>query len=111
MACCNIPPEGWRCTRESGHEGPCAAIPEGNGDYVAWCRYTERSIVTCDSDAPGAFRVYRRATPVSSAPFTEEQQAAIAKAIFDNDYSDMKRLKAAGRWIEAGGRGRKKEAE
>ena len=31
----------------------------GEGDYVAWCRYTEHSIVTCDSDAPGAFKVYR----------------------------------------------------
>lgn len=31
-------------------------------DYVAWCRYTDNGpIVTCDSDAPGAFRVYRRA--------------------------------------------------
>lgn len=28
--------------------------------HVAWCRYTERSIVTCDSDAIGAFRVYRQ---------------------------------------------------
>ena len=31
----------------------------GEGDYVAWCRYAEHSIVTCDSDAPGAFKVYR----------------------------------------------------
>lgn len=23
---CNVPPEGWKCTREGGHEGPCAAI-------------------------------------------------------------------------------------
>jgi hypothetical protein len=22
---CQIPPEGWSCSRESGHEGPCAA--------------------------------------------------------------------------------------
>lgn len=30
-------------------------------DYVAWLRYTENgSIVTCDSDAPKAFRVYRK---------------------------------------------------
>ena len=34
-------------------------------DYVAWCCYTYdesggiKSIVTCDSDAKGAFRVYR----------------------------------------------------
>lgn len=25
---CIIPPEGWNCTRKSGHEGPCAAVPE-----------------------------------------------------------------------------------
>lgn len=24
---CSIPPAGWRCTREPGHDGPCAAIP------------------------------------------------------------------------------------
>jgi hypothetical protein len=24
---CSRPPAGWRCTRESGHEGPCAAWP------------------------------------------------------------------------------------
>lgn len=24
---CSVPPEGWYCTRNSGHEGPCAAWP------------------------------------------------------------------------------------
>lgn len=24
---CNLPPEGWYCTRGIGHEGPCAARP------------------------------------------------------------------------------------
>lgn len=24
---CTVPPEGWACTRASGHEGPCAALP------------------------------------------------------------------------------------
>jgi hypothetical protein len=35
--------------------------PEDGADdgYVAWCRYTGKTIVTCDSDAEGAFRVYR----------------------------------------------------
>lgn len=41
------------------------AIDELSGqdseDYVAWCRYSGKSIVTCDSDAPRAFKVYRRA--------------------------------------------------
>ena len=24
---CDRPPAGWRCTRQPGHKGPCAAIP------------------------------------------------------------------------------------
>jgi hypothetical protein len=24
---CKLPPDGWTCTREGGHDGPCAAIP------------------------------------------------------------------------------------
>jgi hypothetical protein len=23
---CNIPPKGWKCTRDAGHSGPCAAL-------------------------------------------------------------------------------------
>ena len=26
---CTIPPPGWYCTRGAGHEGPCAAWPDG----------------------------------------------------------------------------------
>ncbi len=25
MSICDVPPTGWKCSRESGHEGPCAA--------------------------------------------------------------------------------------
>ena len=25
---CKIPPPGWLCTREEGHDGPCAALPD-----------------------------------------------------------------------------------
>lgn len=24
---CEVPPTGWFCTRENGHDGPCAAWP------------------------------------------------------------------------------------
>lgn len=24
---CEVPPEGWYCTRRPGHDGPCAALP------------------------------------------------------------------------------------
>jgi hypothetical protein len=26
---CNRPPEGWYCTRDADHSGPCAAYPDG----------------------------------------------------------------------------------
>lgn len=26
---CNLPPQGWSCSRAKGHEGPCAASPVG----------------------------------------------------------------------------------
>ena len=25
MTACTVPPKGWWCSREAGHEGPCAA--------------------------------------------------------------------------------------
>ena len=28
MKHCVVPPRGWYCTREAGHEGPCAAVPK-----------------------------------------------------------------------------------
>lgn len=48
---------------------------EANDDtYVAWCRYRNGRILLCDSDSPGAFKVYRhpraqidgKAEPVAS---------------------------------------------
>lgn len=30
MSKCERPPAGWYCTREKGHEGPCATLPEGH---------------------------------------------------------------------------------
>lgn len=41
--------------------GYARELAEREDDYVAWCRFTGNNgpIVTCDSDAPGAFRVYR----------------------------------------------------
>lgn len=32
---CTIPPEGWRCTRTRGHDGPCAAVPDKEMDDAA----------------------------------------------------------------------------
>lgn len=34
-------------------------IPAEEDSYIAWARYTNGTIRLCDSDSPGAFRVYR----------------------------------------------------
>lgn len=51
--------------------GPMVAEynPKSVDDYVAWCKYTHRGeIVTCDSDEPKAFRVYRHPSAIRSLP-------------------------------------------
>jgi hypothetical protein len=62
-------PKVLACTRPAPHvcrvNGPCNGWPtsgvlDPEDNYVAWCRRTEGgTIVTCDSDAPKAFKVYR----------------------------------------------------
>lgn len=32
VAACDIPPPGWKCSRESGHDGPCAATQPSQKD-------------------------------------------------------------------------------
>lgn len=43
---CTVPPEGWYCTRISGHEGPCAALPvvniENPDDVVSMFSVTKK---------------------------------------------------------------------
>lgn len=56
-------------------------------DYVAWIRFSGRSIRVCDSDSPGAFRVWRR--PYSRiAELEKERDAAQVqrdRAIIERD--------------------------
>ena len=38
---CDSPPPGWYCTRERGHDGPCAALPLHSSTrpepkFIAW---------------------------------------------------------------------------
>lgn len=56
-----------QCIRAEGHSGPCNGFPRPDciqQDYVAWMCYRHRGdqpyLVLCDSDEPGAFKVYRR---------------------------------------------------
>lgn len=83
-------------------------------NYVAWCRYTYdesggiQSIETCDSDAPGAFRVYARSPqPVTAAAraAAREIMQAWKDWLDESDYDKIaaiiSRHCAAG--VEAGG--------
>lgn len=31
---CKLAPKGWKCTREKGHDGPCAAKRSGWGAFL-----------------------------------------------------------------------------
>lgn len=47
---CTIPPKGWWCSREAGHEGPCAARPVEK-TYRGWSiHYDPPPIPTRDFD-------------------------------------------------------------
>lgn len=57
-------PPGEEMFKIHGFSGNCPKPPVTKpvaDEHVAWCRYNGRTIVTCDSDAEGAFHVYRHA--------------------------------------------------
>lgn len=41
---CDIPPKGWACTREYGHDGPCAAIPTPPPPRKPTCRQLDEAV-------------------------------------------------------------------
>ncbi len=61
-------------------------MSEPENKYVAWCRYTDKSIVTCDSDAEGAFRVYRHAD--SNRVHLLEKYEAAVHALLNAEHHD-----------------------
>lgn len=50
---CTVPPEGWRCTRADGHDGPCAAVPAE--DHIA--ALVEKLSVLLAKATPGPWEV------------------------------------------------------
>jgi hypothetical protein len=51
---CGVPPEGWVCSREAGHDGPCAArrrivaVAPGTPEYDALLREARETV--CEFD-------------------------------------------------------------
>jgi hypothetical protein len=69
MRPCTVPPRGWKCTREAGHQGPCTAIsdyPVAQNIQAGYCPEcheevmfrisTEKDIAVC----PECFTKYDR---------------------------------------------------
>ncbi len=42
---CDKPPEGWLCSRESGHDGPCAVRPNNARQHDNF--YICSAVVAC----------------------------------------------------------------
>jgi hypothetical protein len=60
-------PEGEEMFKYHGYSGDCPKPPLAKSDdYIAWLRWVgatddpHRHLQICDSDAEGAFKVYRR---------------------------------------------------
>lgn len=71
-------------------QGRSETMNEPNDNYVAWCRYTDRTIVTCDSNEEGAFRVYRRSDDPSILAKHDQMSDClddIRKMLDDNSYA------------------------
>lgn len=61
FANCTLPPKGWHCTRDAGHDGPCAALPNGctNCDVFeplvwGWCADCWRAAAKSVASGAGA---------------------------------------------------------
>lgn len=74
LPCCQLcgepMPEGEEMFNYHGYSGPCPKPPLPRTDnYVAWLRNRSEGdrqwIEVCDSDSPGAFKVYRHAQAAS----------------------------------------------
>jgi hypothetical protein len=63
---------GDPCT--SCHKGVWEEDAAQADHYIAWCRYRVGSIETCDSDAEGAFKIYR-------APVISDRNSVLDQAI------------------------------
>ena len=67
--CCQLcgesMPAGEEMFNYHGYSGPCPKPPlpkpqQVEDGHVAWLRYRNGAIQLCDSDADGAFKVYRK---------------------------------------------------
>lgn len=76
-----------------------AAAMLDDNSHVAWCRYTDRTIVTCDSDAEGAFRVYRSQELRTADSERLARQVAELNRRYDRALAALRKIQKAYRRI------------
>lgn len=64
---CNVPPPGWRCTRTTGHDGPCAAVEDKTNVKIAQNvpeppELTEEDWKRIDEESKAWSKAFREAT-------------------------------------------------
>jgi hypothetical protein len=110
-------PEGEGMFNYHGYSGPCPKPllprPESD-DYVAWLRTVgatddlKRHLQICDSDTPGAFKVYRHAASelarLRAAVPEARSNLKIMQTSFDEALAEITRLRAeCDQWKKAAG--------
>jgi hypothetical protein len=80
MKTCTIPPNGWHCTRDAGHNGPCAALPDGY----------EVTHITDQIDKLGAR--YRNLLALLNSLGVDSDTWELAKPLLDEIYEDGRKI-------------------
>lgn len=65
---CELPRGPWRCTREAGHDGPCAAVPYENSEAVIGLGVRTRKI--SETHGQEEWRCVHLGAPGSSGAIT-----------------------------------------
>lgn len=96
---CNIPPKGWRCIREPGHDGPCAAMPVSDRDGLP-------EITMQDFQAVQAIIAQLWANKQAETPEPPRRESIMRKAGIRADL-----IYAAVAWYRAGCPGAQEDGE
>jgi hypothetical protein len=60
---CKLPPPGWKCSRNEGHAGPCAALPS-QYSHRGWFGICPIYLGNLHSDAPAVAPRWELAVPL-----------------------------------------------
>ncbi len=90
---CGKPPEGWSCSRKTGHDGPCAARPEKPEFFDV--------NVTVDAPCLGRFTLKAEGMPLGKPEYAfAEFTAALIDLVHQIKPGDIEVLESRGYRVE-----------